>query len=65
MVYFLAIKKRGTKADELTLYITTKPLYTINNISIVNCRSYRDLGIKFDPSLHVSEHNGVCCISAY
>ena len=53
------------KSAPLTLGTTNKPLYTIHNVSIVNCRSYRDLGIKFDPSLHFSEHIGVCCISTY
>ena len=38
MVYFLAIRKRGTKSESFTLGITTKPLYTINNVSILNCR---------------------------
>ena len=53
------------KSAALTLGNTIKPLYIINNVSIVNCRSYRDLGITFDPSLHFSEHIGVCCTSAY
>ena len=65
MVYFLAIRKRGTKSEALTLGVTNKPLNTINNSSIVNCRSYRDLGIQFDPSLHFYEYNDVCYISAY
>ena len=38
------------KSSCLTLGTTNKPLHTIHNISIVNCRSNRDLGIKFDPS---------------
>ena len=61
----MAIRKRCKKPAALTLGNTNKPLYTINNVSIVNCRSYRDLGIKCDPSLHFSEHIGVCCTSAY
>ena len=43
---------------------TNKTLYTINNVLIVNCRLYRDIGIKLYSSLHFSGHIGVCCISA-
>ena len=50
------LENAAKKSAALTLGNTNKPLYTINNVSIVNCRSYRDLGIKFDPSLHFSEH---------
>ena len=39
----------ATKSAALTLSNINKPLYTINNVSIVNCRSYHDLGIQFDP----------------
>ena len=59
----MAIRKRCKKTAVLTLGTTNKPLYTIHNVSIVNCRSYSDLGIKFHPSLHFSEHIGVFCIS--
>ena len=59
------LENAAKKSAALTLGTTNKPLYTIHNVSIVNCRSYRDLGIKFDPSLHFSEHIGVCCTSAY
>ena len=50
-------------------------VYLISNIHIyiyihIHTRTHigestRDLGIKFDPSLHFSEHIGVCCTSAY
>ena len=60
------LENAAKKSAALTLGNTNKPLYTINNVSIVNCRSYRDLGIKFDPSLHFSEHIGVYkCILCY
>ena len=58
------LENAAKNSAALTLGTTNKPLYTINNVSIVNCRSYRDIGIKFDPSLHFSEH--ICvCTSAY